>query len=71
MANLVPREGADAIAFSVNEACTLCGFGRTTFYKLLKSGKITARKCGRRTIVLPSELEQALKSLPLMGRAAP
>jgi excisionase family DNA binding protein len=70
MSKSVPREIADSIALSVKEACKVSGIGRTSFYKLLKGGKITARKCGRRTIVLPSELEQALKSLPHAGRAA-
>lgn len=70
MPKLELREAAHALAFSVKEACKLSGFGRTTFYKLLKTGKITAHKCGRRTFVLPSELEQALKSLPRAGGAA-
>ncbi len=70
MPNLEPREIAHSLALSVREACEHIGIGRTSFYKLLKGGKITAHKCGRRTIVLPSELEQALKSLPRAGRAS-
>ena len=70
MSKLVPREIAHLLALSVKETCKLSGFGRTTFYKLLKSGKITAHKCGRRTIVLRDEFEQELKSLPRAGRAS-
>jgi excisionase family DNA binding protein len=68
--NLSPREGADTLALSVKEACAICSFGRTTFYKYLRLGMMPARKCGARTIVPRDELEQALKSLPRVGRAS-
>jgi excisionase family DNA binding protein len=70
MSESVPAEIAHLLALSVKQACKLSGFGRTTFYKLLNSGMITAHKCGRRTFVLPDELEQALKSLPRAGGAS-
>jgi excisionase family DNA binding protein len=70
MPNTSPREGADTLALSVKEACAICSFGRTTFYKYLKLGKVPARKFGTRTIVPRDELEQALKSLPRAGRAS-
>jgi excisionase family DNA binding protein len=70
MSNVVSRESVHPFAFSVTEACKRSSLGRTTFYKLLKSGKITAHKCGSRTIVLWDELEQALKCLPRAGRAS-
>jgi excisionase family DNA binding protein len=67
MTNRLPHDVADPRALSVKEACNYISLGRTSFYKLVKSGQIPARKCGRRTIVLASELEQALKSLPCAG----
>ena len=68
MPNTSPVESADTpLAFSVNEACAICSFGRTTFYKYLKAGKIPARKFGSRTIVPRDELALALKSLPRAG----
>lgn len=70
MSKSVPREIAGSIALSVREACELCSLGRTSFYKFVKSGQIPARKLGRRTIVLPSELEQAFKSLPPARRVS-
>jgi excisionase family DNA binding protein len=70
MPNKPPHDVADQRALSVKETCEYISLGRTSFYKLVKSGQIPARKCGRRTIVLQSELEQALKSLPRAGRAA-
>ena len=69
MPNLVPREIAHSLALSVKEACEFSSLGRTTLYKLMKSGKITAHKCEGRTIILRDEFEQELKSLPLVGRA--
>jgi excisionase family DNA binding protein len=66
----VPGESANWRALSVNQACALSGIGRTNFYKLLKNGKITAHKCGGRTIILSDELHQALKALPRAGRAS-
>ena len=44
MPKLVPREIAYSLALSVKEACEFSSLG-TTLYKLMKSGKITARKC--------------------------
>jgi excisionase family DNA binding protein len=67
MSNKLSHEAAEPLALSVKEVCKLLRLGRTTFYELLKSGKMPAHKCGRRTIVLPSELEEALKSLPRAG----
>jgi excisionase family DNA binding protein len=66
-----PRNGADSVLpLSVKEACVICFFGRTTFYKYLKLGNMRARKFGTRTIVPRDELEEALKSLPRAGRAS-
>jgi excisionase family DNA binding protein len=70
MAHFVPREPADLIALSIEKACELCSVGRTKFYELLKNKTIPARKIGRRTIVLRSELEKVLESLPVAGRSS-
>ena len=58
MAHFVPRETAGSIALSVEKACELCSVGRTKFYELLKNKTIPARKIGRRTVVLRSELKR-------------
>jgi len=69
MPKLEPRELAHSLALSVKEACEFSSLGRTTLYKLMKSGKITAYKCESRTIILWDEFERELKSLPRAGRA--
>jgi len=64
------RAVAEPLALSIREACFISSLGRTKFYELLKSQKIPARKCGRRTIILRSELETYLLSLPAIGGAS-
>lgn len=70
MPNSLSREGANLLAFSIEDACEYSSLGRTSFYKHLKLGQLPARKVGRRTIVLRDELEQALKAFPIAGRVA-
>jgi excisionase family DNA binding protein len=64
------RKVAQRAVLSVKEVCYYLGLGRTTFYKLVRNGDIPAHKCGRRTFVLRDELDEALRSLPRVGRAA-
>ncbi len=66
----LPLESAVPLALSVEKACALSSLGRTKFYQLLKENKIVARKCGRRTIILKSDLESFLRSLPVIGEAS-
>jgi excisionase family DNA binding protein len=66
-----PGQIIGQIALSIEEACKLSNLGRTKLYELIKSGALTARKCGRRTIIIRSELEAVLKALPkISGRVA-
>lgn len=51
-------------ALSVAEFCTIFGIGRTALYEELKTGRLKARKCGRRTLIPRSEGERWLESLP-------
>jgi excisionase family DNA binding protein len=57
-------------AYSVAEVVALANIGRDSFYRLVREGKLPARKLGRRTIVLASDLEAFLKGLPKLGEAA-
>lgn len=51
-------------ALSVNEFCFWAGIGRTAAYAEMKTGKLGAKKFGRRTIIIKSEAERWLASLP-------
>lgn len=56
------------IAVTLPEATALSGIGRSSLYKLFSEGKLTPRKSGKRTLILVSELESYVKSLPVGGR---
>ena len=55
------------IAVTLREATALSGIGRSSLYKLFNTGKLRPRKAGKRTLVLVSELESYLMSLPAGG----
>ena len=57
-------ENSQTIALSIPKASMLSGLGRTTLYAAIKSGALVARKCGKRTIILRSDLIIYLSSLP-------
>jgi excisionase family DNA binding protein len=61
---------SDRSAFSVAEVMVRTGLGRDTVYDLIRGGQLVARKVGRRTLVVNSDLEKFLTSLPVIGRAA-
>lgn len=53
----------DKLSLSVEEVQELSGLGRTQIYQLLNTGAIPAKKLGKRTLVLRSDLETFLASL--------
>ena len=61
---------SDRAAFSVAEVIARTGLGRDKVYRLIRDGQLVARKVGRRTLVVSSDLEKFLTSLPVIGRAA-
>src|SRR5262249_24508591 len=48
------RSAIDRAAYSVPEALAKLGIGRDKLYKLIREGRLPARKLGRRTISTPS-----------------
>ncbi|BCH01247.1 hypothetical protein MesoLj131b_32460 [Mesorhizobium sp. 131-2-5] len=54
---------------TIDEAVDRSGIGRTKIFEAIKLGKLTARKAGRRTIILSEELSDYLKSLPVREAA--
>ena len=51
------------ISYSIKEACTLTGIGQTKMYEAINEGVLPAKKFGRRTLILASDLEAFLSSL--------
>ncbi len=53
-------------AMSIAEFCECYDTGRTTAYQEIKSGRLRARKCGRRTKITEDDAEDWLRSLPIV-----
>jgi excisionase family DNA binding protein len=50
---------------TVHEASRFCGLGRTKIYEAISEGLLKARKYGKRTIILRTELQEFLRNLPV------
>ncbi|MDI9849538.1 helix-turn-helix domain-containing protein [Rhodoblastus sp. 17X3] len=49
--------------YSIDEVVELTGLSRTTIYDAISTGKLRARKCGRRTVVAHDDLMDFIDSL--------
>ena len=49
-----------ALAVSIRQACRLTGLSRSTLYNYARRGQLKLLKAGRRTLILPAELERFL-----------
>ena len=52
------------LLISTKEGARRLGIGKTTFFDLLKDGKIKAVRVGGRTLIQPAELERFADALP-------
>ena len=57
-------------AYSIPQVMGKIGIGRDTLYKLIRQGNLPARKLGRRTVVLESDLQAFIEALPRLGGGA-
>jgi excisionase family DNA binding protein len=53
------------ISFDIITAAKFCGVGRSTLYEEIRSGRLKARKCGAKTLLLRRDLEAFVESLPV------
>jgi len=58
-----PTDLTKPLALSIEEVRKLTGLGRTKIYSLIGSGELIARKIGKRTVVLRTDLETWLGGL--------
>jgi excisionase family DNA binding protein len=56
----IPRR----FAYSIEETCAALGIGRGTVFKLIRDGKLPARKLGTRTLIPAEDLERLVANLP-------
>jgi hypothetical protein len=54
-------------AYSIDELSKIGPIGRTKIYEAIHERKLVARKAGRRTIVLATDYDAFLNTLPQMG----
>ena len=58
---------ANRLAFSLADAASAIGVGKSTLHELIATGKLPVHKLGRRSLVLREDLEAYVQSLPLSG----
>ena len=52
------------LAYTVDEACSVAGIRRTALYKAIGTGELVARKYGRKTLILATDLHRFIDGLP-------
>jgi excisionase family DNA binding protein len=57
-------------AHTLPEAARISGASRTKLYEEMAAGRLQARKLGRRTVILSSDLDAWLVSVPAMKARA-
>jgi hypothetical protein len=68
--NLAESNAALVLAHSIDDVRRRTGIGRTSIFEAIKNGDLQARKHGRRTVILDTDLRAWLTSLPSVHRGA-
>jgi hypothetical protein len=64
MRKLLSIQSKHRSAFSIAQVVEQCGLCRTLIYGEIRAGRLKARKCGRRTIILAQDFAAFLSALP-------
>jgi hypothetical protein len=60
----------DALAHTIPQAAKASGLSRSMLYLEIGRGRLHARKCGARTLILDSDLRRFLRGLPHFTKKA-
>lgn len=52
------------MALTIAEAVSASGLSRTKIYELATNGRLTIRKCGKRSLIATEDLRALIESLP-------
>lgn len=69
MFNGTQTAGANSLVYALAELPSVLGVGAGLVRKLVRSGNLPARKLGRRTVVLRTDLTAFLVNLPVIANA--
>jgi excisionase family DNA binding protein len=60
----------EKLAFTIAEAVSSSGIGRTKLYALIKEGQLEARKLGSKTLIPAPSLRSLVDGLPRSAKTA-
>jgi hypothetical protein len=60
---------APPLSYDIAGAVQASGIGRTKLFAYIKAKRLKARKAGRRTLILATDLAELLESLPTSNAA--
>lgn len=63
MYDSTPKPAAERQAMSISDFSKLFSIGRTKVYEEIRTGRLKAKKHGRRTLILMDEAQRWLRSL--------
>jgi excisionase family DNA binding protein len=59
-----PKHSPAALALTIKQACTISNVGRSKLYIAIQQGSLRAKKLGKKTLILPEDLQRWLEDLP-------
>lgn len=66
---IVPIPVERKLAFTISDLVQLGPNSRTQIFEEIKQGRLKARRCGRRTVVLNEDYAAYLKALPILDHS--
>lgn len=61
----------ETLTYSLQDACRVSGIGKTTLRRYIAEGRIDARACGGKTLVMAESLRDFLTTLPKVTAKSP